>query len=205
MVKNARLRHTLTLYTTVDGVQRHRAPLVPAAKRVLVDPDKLPEDLIDLNQYAGTPTLVDHHLILFDCPVVGESIDERYSHLRLTPIGPPSRAALRRLGGCAYREGLVATARRDCHRWSVGRCSAQTSARTVIVHGAIVQGIRILPQPGNERARLPGRSGDLAFALAGGRPGARRQIDRRLRRAFVPQSGFCAQHDRTGKGNSTHP
>ena len=100
MVQNARLRNALTLYTTADGVQCHRARLVLAAKgvsyeRVLVDPGKPPEDLIDLNPYASTPTLVDRDLTLFDCSVVCEYIDERYPHPSLMPIDPQSRAGLR--------------------------------------------------------------------------------------------------------------
>ena len=100
MVQNARLRTVLTLYTTADGIQCHRARLVLAAKgvsyeRVLVDPAKPPEDLIDLNPYASTPTLVDRDLTLFDTSVVCEYLDERYPHPPLMPIDPLSRARLR--------------------------------------------------------------------------------------------------------------
>ena len=54
MVQSARSRTVLTLYTSADDIQCHRARLVLAAKgvsydRVLVDPAKPPEDLIDLN------------------------------------------------------------------------------------------------------------------------------------------------------------
>jgi RNA polymerase-associated protein len=90
----------LTLYTTADDVQCHRARLVLAAKgvsyeRVLVDPSRPPEDLIDLNPYASTPTLVDRDLTLFDTSVVSEYLDERYPHPPLMPIDPQSRARLR--------------------------------------------------------------------------------------------------------------
>lgn len=100
MVQSARSRNILTLYTTADGIQCHRARLVLAAKgvsyeRVLVDPAKSPEDLIDLNPYASTPTLVDRDLTLFDASVVCEYIDERYPHPPLMPIDPQSRARLR--------------------------------------------------------------------------------------------------------------
>ncbi|MEO6927149.1 MAG: glutathione S-transferase N-terminal domain-containing protein [Rhodanobacter sp.] len=100
MVQSARLRNALTLYTTADDVQCHRARLVLAAKgvsyeRVLVDPAKPPEDLIDLNPYASTPTLIDRELTLFDTAVVCEYIDERYPHPSLMPIDPQSRARLR--------------------------------------------------------------------------------------------------------------
>ncbi|KRE84937.1 stringent starvation protein A [Rhodanobacter sp. Soil772] len=100
MVPSARSRSVLTLYTTADDVQCHRARLVLAAKgvgyeRVLVDPARPPEDLIDLNPYASTPTLVDRDLTLFDTAVVCEYLDERYPHPPLMPIDPQSRARLR--------------------------------------------------------------------------------------------------------------
>lgn len=100
MVQSARSRNVLTLYTTADDIQCHRARLVLAAKgvsyeRVLVDPARPPEDLIDLNPYVSTPTLVDRDLTLFDTSVVCEYIDERYPHPPLMPIDPQSRARLR--------------------------------------------------------------------------------------------------------------
>ena len=100
MAQSARLRTVLTLYTTADDIQCHRARLVLAAKgvsydRVLVDPAKPPEDLIDLNPYASTPTLVDRDLTLYDTTVVCEYLDERYPHPPLMPIDPLSRARLR--------------------------------------------------------------------------------------------------------------
>lgn len=100
MVQSVRSRTVLTLYTTADDIQCHRARLVLAAKgvsyeRVLVDPAKPPEDLVDLNPYASTPTLVDRDLTLFDTSVVCEYLDERYPHPPLMPIDPQSRARLR--------------------------------------------------------------------------------------------------------------
>lgn len=100
MVQSARLRTVLTLYTSADDIQCHRARLVLAAKgvsydRVIVDPTKPPEDLIDLNPYATTPTLVDRDLTLYDTNVVCEYLDERYPHPPLMPIDPLSRARLR--------------------------------------------------------------------------------------------------------------
>ncbi len=100
MVQSVRSRTVLTLYTTADDIQCHRARLVLAAKgvsyeRVLVDPAKPPEELIDLNPYASTPTLIDRDLTLFDTAVVCEYLDERYPHPPLMPIDPHSRARLR--------------------------------------------------------------------------------------------------------------
>ncbi len=100
MVPSARSRTVLTLYTTPDDIQCHRARLVLAAKgvayeRVLVDPAAPPDDLFELNPYGGTPTLVDRDLTLFDTSVVCEYLDERYPHPPLMPIDPLSRARLR--------------------------------------------------------------------------------------------------------------
>lgn len=100
MVQSARSRTALALYTTADGIQCHRTRLVLAAKgvtyeRVLVDPAKPPEDLLDLNPYGTTPTLVDRDLTLYDTAVVCEYLDERYPHPPLMPIDPLSRARLR--------------------------------------------------------------------------------------------------------------
>ncbi len=100
MVQSARSRNVLTLYTTADDVQCHRVRLVMAAKgvsydRVLVDPARLPEDLIDLNPYGTTPTLVDRDLTLYDTSVVCEYLDERFPYPPLMPIDPLARARLR--------------------------------------------------------------------------------------------------------------
>jgi RNA polymerase-associated protein len=100
MVQSARSRNVLTLYTTADDIQCHRARLVLAAKgvsyeRVIVDHANPPEDLIDLNPYVTTPTLVDRDLTLFDTSVVCEYLDERYPHPPLMPIDPLSRARIR--------------------------------------------------------------------------------------------------------------
>jgi RNA polymerase-associated protein len=100
MVPSARSRTVLTLYTLADDIQCHRTRLVLAAKgvsydRVEVDPGRPPEDLIDLNPYGTTPTLVDRDLTLYDTAVVCEYLDERYPHPPLMPIDPLSRARLR--------------------------------------------------------------------------------------------------------------
>ncbi|WP_250624041.1 glutathione S-transferase N-terminal domain-containing protein [Pinirhizobacter soli] len=100
MVQNARSRTVLALYTTAEDVQCHRTRLVLAAKgvsyeRVMVDPEKPPADLVDLNPYGTLPTLVDRDLTLYDTYVVCEYLDERYPHPPLMPIDPLSRARLR--------------------------------------------------------------------------------------------------------------
>lgn len=100
MVQSARSRTVLTLYTTAEDIQCHRVRLALAAKgvsyeRLVIDPNKPPEDLVDLNPYGTTPTLVDRDLTLYDTAVVCEYLDERYPHPPLMPIDPLSRARLR--------------------------------------------------------------------------------------------------------------
>lgn len=100
LAQNARLRTILTLYSATDSVQSHRVRMVLAAKgvtydRLVVDPGKSPEDLLELNPYGTLPTLVDRELVLYDTGVMCEYIDERYPHPPLMPVDPLSRARLR--------------------------------------------------------------------------------------------------------------
>jgi RNA polymerase-associated protein len=62
---------------------------------VNIEPDHLPEDLIDLNPYQSVPTLVDRELVLYDPKVVTEYLDERFPHPPLMPVDPVSRARSR--------------------------------------------------------------------------------------------------------------
>lgn len=60
-----------------------------------VDPAHPPEDLIDLNPYSSTPTLVDRDLVLYDSRVIMEYLDERFPHPPLLPPDPVNRARFR--------------------------------------------------------------------------------------------------------------
>ena len=62
---------------------------------VNIDPDNLPEDLIDLNPYQSVPTLIDRELVLYDPQVITEYLDERFPHPPLMPVDPVSRARSR--------------------------------------------------------------------------------------------------------------
>jgi len=100
MALTQRSRTVLTLYSSRDDVQCHRARLVLAAKGVVYDlvpvnPESPPEDLLDLNPYNSVPTLVDRDLVLYDTSVICEYLDERYPHPPLMPVDPLSRARLR--------------------------------------------------------------------------------------------------------------
>jgi stringent starvation protein A len=54
----------MTLYSNPASIHSHRARIVLAEKGIVIDivsvqNDELPEDLLDLNPYHSTPTLLD--------------------------------------------------------------------------------------------------------------------------------------------------
>jgi len=93
-------RSVMTLFSDPQDLQSHRVRFVLAEKNVTcdivdVDPLDLPEDVIDLNPYASTPTLVDRELVLFEPRIIMEYLDERFPHPPLLPVDPVSRANAR--------------------------------------------------------------------------------------------------------------
>ena len=96
----ANRRSVMTLFSDASCPQSHRVRMVLAEKGITVeivniDPDNLPEDLIDLNPYQSVPTLMDRELVLYDPKVVTEYLDERFPHPPLMPVDPVSRARSR--------------------------------------------------------------------------------------------------------------
>jgi stringent starvation protein A len=96
----ANRRSVMTLFSSATCPYSHRARIVLAEKGITVDvvnidPDNMPEDLIDLNPYNSVPTLVDRDLVLYDSRVIMEYIDERFPHPPLMPVDPVSRAKAR--------------------------------------------------------------------------------------------------------------
>jgi len=93
-------RAAMTLYSDPSSIQSHRARIVLAEKGIVIDilnvqGDNLPEDLLDLNPYHTTPTLLDRDLVLYDARVIMEYLDERFPHPPLMPVDPVSRAQVR--------------------------------------------------------------------------------------------------------------
>ncbi len=93
-------RSVMTLFSAPADPWSHRTRLVLAEKGIAielvnVDPNKLPEDLLDLNPYHSVPTLVDRDLVLYDSRVIIEYLDERFPHPPLMPIDPVTRAQFR--------------------------------------------------------------------------------------------------------------
>jgi RNA polymerase-associated protein len=90
----------MTLYSDPASIDSHRARIVLAEKGIVIDiisvaDGELPEDLLDLNPYHSTPTLLDRDLVLYDSRVIMEYIDERFPHPPLMPVDPVSRAQVR--------------------------------------------------------------------------------------------------------------
>ena len=90
----------MTLFSKANDCWCHRTRIVLAEKGIEVDTidvdtGHLPEDLLDLNPYHTTPTLIDRDLVLYDSRVIMEYLDERFPHPPLMPVDPVSRARAR--------------------------------------------------------------------------------------------------------------
>ncbi len=96
----ANKRSVMTLYSGRTDVYSHQVRIVLAEKGVNVDiidvnPNNMPEDLLDLNPYASLPTLVDRELVLYHARIIMEYLDERFPHPPLMPVYPVMRAKSR--------------------------------------------------------------------------------------------------------------
>ena len=100
MAVAASRKPVMTLYSSPTCLFSHRTRLVLAEKGISfeicdVDPERPPEDLLDLNPYNSVPTLVDRDLVLYDSRVIMEYLDERFPHPPLLPVDPVNRARCR--------------------------------------------------------------------------------------------------------------
>lgn len=100
MVLAANKRSIMTLFSDTLDMYSHQVRIVLAEKGVgveicFVDPNNLPEDLIDLNPYGTLPTLVDRELVLYRSQIIMEYLDERFPHPPLMPVYPVSRGQSR--------------------------------------------------------------------------------------------------------------
>jgi len=100
MVATANRRSIMTLYSDLQDIYSHRVRVVLAEKGVsvnieYVDPSKISEDLLALNPYGETPTLIDRELSLYDSSLIMEYLDERYPHPPLLAVDPVNRATTR--------------------------------------------------------------------------------------------------------------
>lgn len=96
----ANKRSIMTLYSGAVDLYSHRVRIVLAEKGVAVEvihldtKDKM-EDLLELNPYGSSPTLVDRDLVLYDGNIIMEYLDERFPHPPLMPVYPVARAKTR--------------------------------------------------------------------------------------------------------------
>lgn len=100
MAVTANKRSVMSLYSGVKDMKSHQVRIVLAEKGVnveikQVDPDNLPEELIEVNPYNSVPTLVDRDLVLYNADIVMEYLDERFPHPPLMPVYPVARAKSR--------------------------------------------------------------------------------------------------------------
>ncbi|MCF6318039.1 MAG: glutathione S-transferase N-terminal domain-containing protein [Proteobacteria bacterium] len=101
MIIPARGRSIISVYSVSDSYDSHRIRFLLKTKNISsidvieVDPLNPPEDLIHINPYHTTPTVVDRDLALYGTTVITEYLDERYPHPPLMPPDPVTRAKLR--------------------------------------------------------------------------------------------------------------
>jgi len=93
-------RSVMTLYSDPRSELSHRVRIVLAEKAVnvnilSVDPDNVPEELLEMNPYGSLPTLVDRSVVLYDSRIIMEYLDERFPHPPLLPVYPIARAKSR--------------------------------------------------------------------------------------------------------------
>lgn len=93
-------RSGLALLSSPKHISSHRIRIVCHAKDleieyIDIDPDNLPEDLLEVNPTGRLPTLIDRDLVLFNDRVVSEYLDERFPHPALMPIEANQRAKIR--------------------------------------------------------------------------------------------------------------
>ena len=94
---------TITLYSNPECPISHRIRLMAQEKDISLkiinvnSKDGSLDDLLDLNPYATTPTLVDRDLILYDPQVIIEYLDERYPHPPLMSVDPVIKARSRQM------------------------------------------------------------------------------------------------------------
>lgn len=100
MAVTANKRSVMQLFSGAKDMESHQVRIVLAEKGVnvdikQVDPDNLPESLIEVNPYNNVPTLVDRDLVLYKADIVMEYLDERFPHPPLMPVYPVARAQSR--------------------------------------------------------------------------------------------------------------
>lgn len=102
MVNAVSRKAGITLFSYPLCIHNHRVRMVLHEKGIASEVDFVccrepPEDLLELNPYGTTPTLVDRDLVLYEAGIIMEYLDERFPHPPLYPMDPVSRARARML------------------------------------------------------------------------------------------------------------
>jgi RNA polymerase-associated protein len=93
----------MVLYSDSTDPVGHSVRIVLAEKDINVEViyvkegEELPEEVVELNPYNSTLTLIDRDLVLYDAQIIMEYLDERFPHPPLMPVDPVSRANNRQL------------------------------------------------------------------------------------------------------------
>ena len=100
MATAANRKSVMTLFCSPTCAYSHRARFVIWEKGITADIEYInvhqpPDDLIELNPYGSTPTMIDRDLVLYDSNIIMEYLDERFPHPPLHPMDPVSRARAR--------------------------------------------------------------------------------------------------------------
>lgn len=100
MTSAANKRSIMTLFSNKADIYCHQVRIVLAEKGVTyetenVDPNALPESVMELNPYGTLPILVDRDLVIFNSRIIMEYLDERFPHPPLMPVYPVARAETR--------------------------------------------------------------------------------------------------------------
>ena len=100
MATAANRKSVMTLFCSPTCAYSHRARFVIWEKGISADIEYInvhqpPDDLIELNPYGSTPTMIDRDLVLYDSNIIMEYLDERFPHPPLHPMDPVSRARAR--------------------------------------------------------------------------------------------------------------
>lgn len=95
-------RTIMSLYSSDNDIYSHQVRIVLAEKGVNVDimPIKQGEsskELLEVNPYGTTPTLIDRELVLYESRIIMEYLDERFPHPPLLPVYPVARAETRKM------------------------------------------------------------------------------------------------------------
>ncbi len=95
-------RNVMTVFKNPNDLLSHQIRIALAEKGTTVDvidinPNNMPEDLIDLNPEKKFPFLIDRDLVIDNTQIILEYLDERFPHPPLLPVYPVERAKSRML------------------------------------------------------------------------------------------------------------